>query len=149
MKRDNSYLIGNQFAKGHTPSNAFPEGHTPWNKGKKGIHLSPKSEFKKGQKPKNKMKIGTTTVRTDKSGNKRRWIKVYEPNVWIEYAKFVWIHKYGAIPMGLLTHHLDKNTLNDNIENISLVTRSAHINLHRAELNHSKEQKQGQGALFS
>lgn len=28
----------------------FPKGHKPWNKEKKGIHLSPKSEFKKGMR---------------------------------------------------------------------------------------------------
>ena len=28
----------------------FPKGSTPWNKGKKGIHLSPDTEFKKGRK---------------------------------------------------------------------------------------------------
>lgn len=27
------------------------KGNSPWNKGKKGIHLSPKTEFKKGHKP--------------------------------------------------------------------------------------------------
>jgi hypothetical protein len=27
---------------------SFPNGHKPWNKDLKGIHLSPKSEFKKG-----------------------------------------------------------------------------------------------------
>lgn len=30
------------------------KGHIPWNRGKKGIHLSPKSEFKKGFTPWNK-----------------------------------------------------------------------------------------------
>ena len=34
-----------QFNSGKTH---FKIGHIPWNKGKKGIHLSPKSEFKKG-----------------------------------------------------------------------------------------------------
>ena len=29
----------------------FTKGQSPWNKGLKGIHLSPSSEFKKGQKP--------------------------------------------------------------------------------------------------
>lgn len=32
-------------------SSRFKKGFTPWNKGLKGIHLSPKSEFKKGMKP--------------------------------------------------------------------------------------------------
>lgn len=30
------------------------KGHTPWNKGLKGIHLSPATEFKKGKKPHNR-----------------------------------------------------------------------------------------------
>ncbi len=29
---------------------SFPKGHTPWNKGLKGIHLNPTTEFKKGRK---------------------------------------------------------------------------------------------------
>jgi hypothetical protein len=28
----------------------FPIGHKPWNKGIKGLHLSPETEFKKGRK---------------------------------------------------------------------------------------------------
>jgi len=53
------------FKKGHTPwwvqrglpnpalpkhSGQFKRDHTPWNKGSKGMHLSKKTEFKKGEK---------------------------------------------------------------------------------------------------
>lgn len=37
-----------KFSKGHKLG--FKKKHIPWNKGKKGIHLSPKSEFKKGDR---------------------------------------------------------------------------------------------------
>lgn len=39
-------------------SGRFGKGYTPWNKGKKGLHLSPKSEFKEGGIPWNKDKEG-------------------------------------------------------------------------------------------
>lgn len=37
-----------QFLKGMIPPTAWSNGRIPWNKNLKGIHLSPKSEFKKG-----------------------------------------------------------------------------------------------------
>src|SRR3990167_3078587 len=90
MNRD--YLIGNQFAKGSKPNKtSFRKGSIPWNKGKKGIHLSPQSEFKKGHKPKSWKPVGTIKTRIEKSGTKRQWIKIKEPNVWIEYAKYLWL----------------------------------------------------------
>ena len=135
MKRDNAYLIGNQFAKGQRPNKtSFKKGQVPWNKGEKGIHLSPKTEFKKGRQSINWVAVGTKTIRTEKNGKKRQWIKVDEPNIWIEYAKWVWMQKNGTIPYGLLIHHLDKDTLNDKEENLSLVSRATHINLHREDL---------------
>ncbi len=144
MKRDNSYLLGNQFAKGMGPNKtSFKKGQVPWNKNKKGIHLSPATEFKKGQKGIKHLPVGTKTTRTDKNGKKRRWVKISDPNIWIEYAKFVWVENNGEIPYGILVHHIDKNTLNDDKANLSLVTRVAHINIHRPEL-----QRAGQGALF-
>ena len=48
-KIDHSHLIGNKHRQGYPASNPFKKGYTPWNKGKKGIHLSPKTEFKKGR----------------------------------------------------------------------------------------------------
>lgn len=40
-----------QFIKGNYLGFGFKKKHKPWNKNKKGIHLSPETEFKKGQKP--------------------------------------------------------------------------------------------------
>ena len=131
MERDNSYLKGNQYAKGNSPNKtSFKKGMKSWNKGKKGIHLSPKTEFKKGQKSINHLPVGSKTIRIDKGGKNRNWIKIDEPNKWIEYAKFVWLKHNGEIPKGYLIHHIDENTLNDNIDNLALLTRKAHFEIH-------------------
>jgi len=140
MNRDNSYLIGNQFAKEHKPNGTcFKRGHIPWNKGLYGIHPSPETEFKAGQRGVTWKALGSITLRTDKMGTIRRWIKIGEPNYWMEYAKFVWVKRRGAIPDGLLVHHQDKNALNDRIGNLQLVTRAEHMDLHRPELLKGKE----------
>jgi len=89
--RDNAYLIGNQFAKGHKPnSTSFRKGNRPWNKGRKGIHLSPATEFKKGHLSFDINPVGITTIRVDKNGTPRRWIKMAQPNFWIPYAVWLW-----------------------------------------------------------
>lgn len=143
MKRNNSYLKGNQFAKGNSPNQtSFKRGDTPWNKNKKGIHLSPKSEFKKGSVPKNWVKVGTIKVRIDhkkRQARERKWIKIGEPNKWILYANYVWIKNKGKINKGMLIHHKDENTLNDNIGNLQQLSRKDHINIHRKELMKSRQ----------
>jgi len=131
MNRNNNYLIGNQFAKGNKPNGtSFKKGHKTWNKGLKGIHLSPRTEFKKGQKGINWQAVGTISYRIDKGNKKRRWIKIAEPDKWIEYAKFVWTKDNDKIPKGYLIHHIDNNTMNDNINNLALLTRGAHFIIH-------------------
>lgn len=145
MERDNSYLIGNQFAKGSEPNKtAFKKGARPWNKDKKGMHLSPKTEFKKGQRSVNFLPVGTKRLRKEKNNGYRRFIKIEDPNVWIEYAKLVWIQSNGKIPKGYLIHHIDEDKLNDTISNLALVTRAAHINLHRHVLAEGKQRKASQ-----
>ena len=78
MNRDNLYLKGNKHAVGSKPNRtAFKEGHIPWNKDKKGIHLSAKTEFKKGAKPVNWVGVSTIRTRnTDKGKRQRNFIKI-------------------------------------------------------------------------
>ena len=131
FNRDNSYLIGNQFAKGHKPNKtSFKKGHIPWNKGIKGIHLSPVTEFKKGQKSLRWVLVGTKTIRKDKHGVKRRWIKIAEPNKWEEYARFVWKKHFKKIFKEDVIHHLDGNRLNDKIDNLIALPRKIHPKIH-------------------
>ena len=109
----------------------FKKGHIPWNKNKKGIHLSKKSEFKKGHKPINWKPVGTITIRIDKNKTKRNWIKIKEPNKWIELYRFNWLNAKRKLKKNYVIHHIDFNSLNDNIENLILLTRTEHINIHR------------------
>ena len=111
----------------------FKKGGLPWNKNLKGIHLSPESEFKKGRISVRTVPIGTVRIRHFKKNNKdRAFIKIAEPNVWRLRCHVVWEEKYGALPKGLLIHHEDRNTLNDDLTNLVAKSRAAHLNEHRA-----------------
>ena len=135
MKRDNSYLIGNKFAVGQKPNKTcFKKGSQAWNKGIKGLHLSPTTEFKKGQRGINWVPVGSIKKRTNwhsKHVTSRKWIKISEPNIWVLLAIYNWTKKNGIIPKGILVHHKDFDCLNDKLSNLKLVTRTEHINIHR------------------
>ena len=110
----------------------FKPGQVVWNKGLKGIHLSPKSEFKKGQPGINWMPVGSVTERIDKHGNPRAFVKVAEPNKWRERAAVNWELFHGKpLPKGKVVHHKDRNTLNDSASNLQALTRAEHIQVHR------------------
>lgn len=114
--------------------NHFKSGMRAWNHGKKGIHLSPGSEFKPGLEPVNKLPIGSATVRRDKNGKDRAWIKVGEPNIWKLRDVVEWEKAYGTLPEGLLVHHADRDTLNDSTTNLCAMSRAAHMKTHRNEI---------------
>lgn len=141
MNRDNK----GKFLKGHEPNKtSFKKGHCPWNKGLKGIHLSPATEFKKGHKL-NILPVGSITRRTDKRGKENNFIKVRQPNRWMELSnfikgkkpnrwmelsKFIWLKHNKDIPKGYVLHHIDGDELNDSIENLILMTRREHFIVH-------------------
>ena len=82
--------------------------------------------------------MGTITIRTHRK-EKRQWIKVSEPNTWEVYAVYLW-KKYNnkEIPKGYIIHHKNKNKLDDRIENLELLSRKEHINIHRKDLSNFK-----------
>jgi hypothetical protein len=45
----------------------------------------------------------------------------------------VWESVHGAIPKGMIVHHADRNTLNDDSGNLELLSRAAHLLEHRSE----------------
>ena len=113
----------------HKSANRFKAGHKPWNKNLKGIHLSPDTEFKKGRDSENRLPFGTVTIREDKAGSPRAWMKTLDG--WKPRAQVVFAAKHGAIPAGHVVHHKDGDTLNDRPKNLMAVTPADHARIHR------------------
>ena len=138
MERDNQYLKGNKFAKGNRPnSSTFKKGNTPWNRGTKGVMKANSGTFKKGQKAVNWKPINTITTRIEKKRTQRKYIKVAEPNIWVQYSIYLWEQEYGQRnekQKKMVIHHIDFDSLNDVIENLVLITRREHLNIHRKNL---------------
>lgn len=131
MKRDNSYLRDNKFAVGAAPNKtAFKKGAVPWNKGKKGYMGANKTSFKKGVRGMHWRPVGTTTIRKDKAGTQRKWIKYAEPNKWMEYYRFVWLEAGRSLKRGYVIHHVNCDSSDDRIENLISISRADHPKLH-------------------
>ena len=123
------------------PNCEFKKGNVPWNKGKKGSHFSPETEFKKGRINENKLPVGSITIRQSKKRKEqpRSWIKIADPSVWELLAVHVWEKHNGKVPKGYVLHHKDKDSLNDEIDNLETLTRSEHIAKHRDDLYAEKD----------
>jgi hypothetical protein len=100
----------------------YRPGSEPWNKGLKGIHLSPRTEFKPG----NNMKaIGSFSLKKRK-GNPRRYIKVMADGSpkWVLYSRYLWEQANGPLPFGHTLVYKDGDVLNDELSNLELVSIS-------------------------
>jgi len=51
----------------------------------------------------------------------------------------VWESHYGPIPKGLLVHHIDGDSLNNDIDNLELMTRAAHASYHHKDSEEHRE----------
>ena len=117
---------------------SFKSGNVPWNRDKKGIHLSPETEFKPGQnvgKDSNFWKGGIQKPKSDCT-------HLYAgPNKRIRRPVFVWEKRYGKIPKGWCVIHLDKNKDNDDIDNLMIIPRGIlmRINSNRNPIEFTRE----------
>jgi hypothetical protein len=112
--------------------NKFKKGHIAWNKGLKGIHLNPETQFKKGQffgENHPSWKGGVQICKNDCAYvyvgiNKRvrRPRKIYED-------------AHGEIPKGWVLYHLDKNKHNDDLENLIAVPRALLVMINSNRIN--------------
>lgn len=108
----------------------FPEGHVPANKGKKMPFNanSARTQFKKGQRPKNTKKPGDEYV-SAKDGYVYLCIPETNPHTGFEH-RFVLKHKYlweqanGPVPEGHCLKSLDGNRQNTSPSNWTLIPRS-------------------------
>lgn len=134
IRRELSFMPGVRTAllRGK-PTTRFTKGYIPWNKGRRGIHLSRETEFKKGCRPAGWKPVGTITVRLDKkTKTPRQFIKTGEPHTWIRYAHYVWRKNGGKkIPRGFVLHHRNLDTMNADFPNLEVISRGTSINAHR------------------
>lgn len=120
----------------------FKPGHTPWLKGK---HItfpgSEKTQFKKGNRPKNVLEVGTQILKSDGY----LWEKIAEPNKWKQVHKMLWEEAYGEIPAGNVIIFLDGNAQNITLDNLALVSREEHLILTRHKLRSPSKDITGAG----
>jgi hypothetical protein len=121
----------------------FKKGHEPANKGK---HMQTtgrmaETQFKKGDMPKNHLPVGSVTVRHSYKGKKPYvWEKVAEPNVWRMKHVLEWEKENGPVPEGMTVIFADGDTLNTDISNLVLVSRSQLAVMNRWNIKgHNKE----------
>lgn len=105
----------------------FKPKHIPWNKGMKGTGGWVPTQFKKGNRPVNKLPVGTE--RPDTEGYIR--VKVAEPNKWKYKHKMLWEEARGPIPKGHALIFADRDKNNCVLENLLLVARKELLYLNR------------------
>jgi hypothetical protein len=100
---------------------SFKKSNTPWNKDKKGIHLSPETEFKKDQNVGEKhpsWKGGVQKPKNDcaylHAGNSQR----------VRRPKTIWEKANGPVPKGYIIYHKDGDNKNDDLSNLEIITRA-------------------------
>jgi hypothetical protein len=132
IKKDPVYLRSTQFPPGYLGGKVtqFKKGHTPANKGQKmSTDVYQKvahTMFKKGSKPMNTQPIGTIHQRSDKSGKMYLYIKLADSN-WQLLNRYTWEQYHGPIPKGLIVAYKDGNYLNNDIDNLMLLTKKENM----------------------
>lgn len=107
----------------------FKKGDIPFNKGKKGIRVSPGTEFKKGHIPKNYLPVGSERITKDGYLE----VKIKKPNVWKLKHRIVWEKENGPVPKGFVVIFSDQDKTNISIDNLLVVSRRE-----LAVMNHEK-----------
>lgn len=117
----------------------YSKGHVPRNKGKEMsqdvyIKCAP-TMFKKGSLPVNHKPVGTVSIRNNyKRGQKYVYEKVAEPNIWRMKHVLEWERHNGPIPKGKIIIFADGNTLNTDINNLLMISRSQNAVMNRWNL---------------
>lgn len=123
--------------KGRNSKGQFLKGHIPYNKGLKGIHNSPETEFKKGQTA---------------GANNYNWkggVQKPASDVVLLYAgvgerlcrpRVIYEQHFGKIPTDYIVIHKDGDRYNDNPNNLEAISRAENLkrNLNKKQLKATK-----------
>ena len=116
----------------------FKKGNVAHNKGKKqieymnqeSIERTKKTRFKKGNKPKNYRPIGSERITKDGYIE----VKVADPNKWETKNKIIYKQYFGDIPKGHKIIYADGNKLNNDINNLILVSNNEELIMNKYKL---------------
>lgn len=104
----------------------FKPGNQPWTAGQKGLHLSPATQFQKGDAPVNRQEVGA--LRINSLGDID--IKLAPgPRQWLSLRRYVWQQAHGPIPPGMCVVPDNGDGHDTRIENLKLVTRAENIRI--------------------
>ena len=127
IKKDPKYLRSTQYPPGYLGGKAtqFQKGSVPANKGQKmSKNVYQKvahTMFKKGNKPMNTQPIGTIHQRKDTGGKMYQYIKLSDCN-WQLLNRYTWEMHNGPIPKGMVVVYKDGNYMNNDINNLLMIT---------------------------
>lgn len=116
----------------------FKKGHVSHNKGKKqieymsqeAIERTKKTRFKIGNKPKNYRPVGSERITKDGYIE----VKVADPNKWETKNKIIYKQYFGDIPKGHKVIYADGNKLNNDINNLILVSDNEELIMNKYKL---------------
>ena len=132
IKKDPVYLRSTQYPPGYLGGKAtqFQKGHAPANKGQKmSTEVYQKvahTMFKKGSKPTNTQPIGTIHQRRDTGGKMYQYIKLADCK-WQLLNRYTWEQHNGPIPKGMVVVYKDGNYLNNDINNLLMITKKENM----------------------
>lgn len=132
IKKDPVYLRSTQFPAGYLGGKAtqFQKGQAPPNKGQKMskdlYEKVEKTMFKKGNKPMNTQPIGTIHQRKDTGGKMYLYIKLADSK-WEQLNRYTWEQHNGPIPKGMVVVYKDGNYLNNDINNLLMITKKENM----------------------
>jgi len=86
--------------------------------------------------------------------NSNNYYVWHKHNIFLRLHRYIYEMHYGEIPKGYEIHHKDGNKLNNNIDNLEILTKSEHTKLHMAGRTLSEKHKQkisesGKKRIFS
>ena len=116
----------------------FKKGNVAHNKGKKqieymsqeAIERTKETRFKIGNKPKNYRPVGSERITKDGYIE----VKVADPNKWETKNKIIYKQYFGDIPKGHKVIYADGNKLNNDINNLILVSDNEELIMNRYRL---------------
>jgi hypothetical protein len=113
-------------------SGCFKKGQKPWNAGVKGIHLSPATEFKKGEM------VGSDhySWKGGEQLNKKDCAYLYDGiNKRIRRPKKMYEDANGEVPKGWIIYHLDGDKDNDHLDNLIAIPRVVLLRINSGRMN--------------